>query len=312
MYEDLTSHDQIPPGGRSCRARRRSGGPAGLRLEVLPARLHPAPALRPADAPRVPQGRLPRPGADPPRVARVARYLAADEDPRSFDDAEGRRAAAHKRGVDALPAQTVGAARDRGLIPEKPRAAIDATGYETRHVSRYFSWRSKRSGKRRRQRSWPKLTAVLEARSHFFLSARVSRGPSQDSPQFRPAVRAAAGRCPIDTLLGDGAFDAEHNHALARERLGVRSTVIPLNRRNNSGRKWPRARYRRQMVRRFRRKPRRSRYRRVYGQRWQVENGFSRTKRRLGSALRVRKWVNQKKEILMRVLTHNLMLLAAA
>jgi hypothetical protein len=32
----------------------------------------------------------------------------------------------------------------------------------------------------------------------------------------------------------------------------------------------------------------------------------------LGSALRARKWVNQKKEILMRVLTHNLMLLAAA
>jgi transposase len=66
------------------------------------------------------------------------------------------------------------------------------------------------------------------------------------------------------------------------------------------------------MVRRFRRKPRRSRYRRGYGQRCQVDSGFSRNKRLLGSALRARKWVNQKKEILMRVLTHNLMLLAAA
>jgi transposase len=115
----------------------------------------------------------------------------------------------------------------------------------------------------------------------------------------------------VDTLLGDGAFDAEHNHVLARRRLGVRSTVFPLNRRN-SGRKWPKTRYRRQMVKRFRRKPRRSRYRRVYGQRWQIESGFSRTKRLLGSALRARKWVNQKKEILLRVLAHNLMLLAAA
>src|SRR5262249_11578328 len=150
-----------------------------------------------------------------------------------------------------------------------------------------------------------------EARSHFFLAARVSRGPSQDSPQFRPTVRAACGRCPVDTLLGDGAFDAEHNHALARRRLGVRATLIPLNRRN-SGRRWPKTKYRRQMVRRFRRKPRRSRYRRVYGQRWQIESGFSRTKRLLGSALRARRWPNQKKEILMRVLTHNLMLLAAA
>jgi hypothetical protein len=139
----------------------------------------------------------------------------------------------------------------------------------------------------------------------------VSRGPSQDSPQFKPTVRAACGRCPVDTLLGDGAFDAEHNHALARQRLGVRSTVFPLNRRN-TGRKWPKTRYRRQMVRRFRREPRGSKHRRVYGQRWQIESGFSRQKRLLGSALRARKWVNQKKEILLRVLAHNLMLLAAA
>jgi hypothetical protein len=73
-------------------------------------------------------------------------------------------------------------------------------------------------------------------------------------------------RCPVDTLLGDGAFDAEPNHALAREELGVRSTVFPLTRRN-AGRKWPKTKYRRQMVRRFRRKPRGSRHRRVYGQR---------------------------------------------
>jgi transposase len=91
----------------------------------------------------------------------------------------------------------------------------------------------------------------------------------------------------------------------------VRSTLIPLNRRN-TGRRWPKTRYWQQMVRRFRRKPRRSRYRRVYGQRWQVESGFSRDKRLLGSALRARKRVNQKKEILMRLLAHNLMLLAAA
>jgi len=151
----------------------------------------------------------------------------------------------------------------------------------------------------------------LEARSHIFLSAHVSRGPSQDSPAFKPAARAACRRCPVDTLLGDGAFDAEHNHALARERLGVRSTVFPLNRRN-AGRKWPRTRYRRQMVKRFRLKPRDSKHRRVYGQRWQIESGFSRQKRLLGSALRARRWANQKKEILLRVLTHNLMLLAAS
>jgi Transposase DDE domain len=178
---------------------------------------------------------------------------------------------------------------------------------ETRHCSRYYYWRA---GHRHKRSSWPKLTAVLETSSHLFLSAYVSKGPSQDSPQFKPAARAACGNCPPDTLLGDTGYDAEHNHAYARGELRVRSTLFPLNRRNR-GRKWPQTRYRRQMVKRFRQKPRGSRHKRVYGQRWQVESGFSRTKRLLGSALRARKWVSQKKEILLRVLTHNLMLLAA-
>ena len=124
-------------------------------------------------------------------------------------------------------------------------------------------------------------------------------------------MRAAAGHGPSDTALADGAFDAEHNHEYARAGLGIRCPVLPLNRRD-SGRKWPQTRYRRQRVRRFRKRPRRSRHRRVFGQRWQIESGFSRTKRLLGSALRARCWPNQGRAILMRVLTHNLMLLAAA
>lgn len=72
-----------------------------------------------------------------------------------------------------------------------------------------------------------------------------------------------------------------------------------------------RGKYRTQMVNRFRPKPEGSRYRRVYGQRWQAESGFSRHKRLLGSALRARAWANQKKEALLRVVVHNLMLLAA-
>src|SRR5262249_39457188 len=146
--------------------------------------------------------------------------------------------------------------------------------------------------------------------SHLFLSGHVSKGPSQDSPQLKPVRRAACGRCRLDTLLGDSGYDAEHNHAYGRQRLKVRVTLFPLNRRNN-GRPWPKTKYRRQMERRFRRGPRKSRSRRVYGQRWQVESGFSRNKRLLGSALRARTGANQRKEILLRLLTHDIMLLAA-
>jgi transposase len=113
-----------------------------------------------------------------------------------------------------------------------------------------------------------------------------------------------------DRVLADAAFDSEETHRYCREDLGVRSTVVPLNRRNG-GRKWPRTRYRRQMVRRFRKKPKGSRHRRVYGQRWQAESAFSRHKRLLGSALRGRSDESRERECYLRVLTHDIMLLAA-
>jgi transposase len=193
----------------------------------------------------------------------------------------------------------------RRLLPAKPRAAVDSTGYEARAVSRYFVVAS---GRRSRQRHWPKLTVVLDTASHLFLAARVARGPTQDAPHLLPAVRDAAGRHPIDTVLADAGYDSEANHTAPRQ-FGVRATVIALNWRGS--RTWPKTRFRRQMVGRFRKKPAGSRSKRVYGQRWQVESGFSRNKRLLGSAVRATTWVNQKKELLLRVIVHNLMLLAA-
>jgi hypothetical protein len=155
------------------------------------------------------------------------------------------------------------------------------------------------------------LSAVIDTRSHVFLAAVVARGPGHDAGQFPAAVKAAQARCPIDTLLGDAAYDAEHLHAQARDDLGIRATVFPVYRRGGRGRrKRPRGKYRQQMVRRFRKKPRKARHKRVYGQRWQVESGFSRYKRLLGSALRARRWTVQTHEIVLRVITHNLMLLA--
>ncbi len=65
------------------------------------------------------------------------------------------------------------------------------------------------------------------------------------------------------------------------------------------------------MVKRFRKKPKGSRYRRVYGQRWQAESAFSRHKRLLDSALRGKSDASRERECHLRVLTHNLMLLAA-
>jgi hypothetical protein len=198
-------------------------------------------------------------------------------------------------------------AEQRGLIDERPTAAVDATGLESRHTSRYFF---KRAGRKHTSRLWTKLTVACDTASHFFAGATVSTGPSNDSPQLRPAMAQASLVVTWDRVLADAAFDAEEHHRYCREELGVRSTLIPLNRRGH-GRKWPRTRYRRQMVKRFRKKPRGSRSRRVYGQRWQAESAFSRHKRRLGSSLGGRSDAARERECRLRVLTHDLMLLAA-
>ena len=166
---------------------------------------------------------------------------------------------------------------------------MDGTGLESRHTSRYYF---KRAGRKHSSRLWTKLTVAVDTGSHFLAGARVSTGPSNDSPQFAPVMAQASLAVRWDRVLADAAFDSEAHHQYCRKDLGVRSTVIPLNRRGR-GRKWPKTKYRRQMVKRFRKKPEGSRH-----------------KRRLGSALGGRSDASRERECRLRVLTHNLMLLA--
>lgn len=130
----------------------------------------------------------------------------------------------------------------------------------------------------------------------------VGHGSTQDSPQFEPAVRQAAKNLKPTRVLADKGCDAEHNHVLCREELGIRSTAIPINPRS-TGRRRPKARYLRLMKRRFPKVK--------YRQRAQAKSGFSRHKRRLGCVLTARQNHSQYGEMRLRVLTHNLIILAA-
>ena len=190
-------------------------------------------------------------------------------------------------------------ARSRGLIGPKPELAVDATGLDSRHTSRYFA---RRRGKRYRLRSYVLLAVAGHTRSHLIAAAEVRRGPTNESPLFTDLIDQAFGLAPWDRVLADKAYDAERNHELARDQSFIRSTVIPINRRGR-GREWPLTKYRRQMRRRFPKVK--------YRQRWQVESVFSRHRRLLDDALRARAPGSQRRECRLRVLTHNLMILAA-
>ncbi len=176
---------------------------------------------------------------------------------------------------------------------------VDASGLEPPPVSAYVvDRRGPLRGRRRRH--WPKLTTVCETASHLIAGAVITRGPSQDSPPCPPAARPAAERLAPACLRGDAGYDADHHHRLCREARGIPETVIALNRRH-TGRRWPLTRSRRALRRHFPRD--------LYRQRWQAESICSRLKRRLGAALTARGAHAQRREILLRVLTHNLMLL---
>jgi hypothetical protein len=197
--------------------------------------------------------------------------------------------------------------RRNGQLPRKTRlAVIDSTGLETRHSSHYFTRRCGRHSAHTKLK-YPKLSLICDARSHLVLGLVVDRGPKPDPCEFERTLTDALRRQPIQTLVGDAGYDSEKAHRWCREQLGIRSIIPPAisGRRRLDGRpRRMRGHYRRKLRRRFPKK--------TYGQRWQIETVFSMLKRLMGSALRARSYHSQCREIVLRVITLNLMILLHA
>jgi hypothetical protein len=193
------------------------------------------------------------------------------------------------------------ALKDRVRKRRSRLAAIDGTGMESRHVSRYFTKRQA-EGKPDGDRTYahfPKVVFVVDCDSHMILSAVPGQGPATDLVLFGRAFTQAVRRARITTLLADADFDAEWLHNAVRSH-GIRTIIPPKRGRPSS--KSPAGRWRRFMKRNF------ARLKLKYGQRWQVETVNSMIKRRLGSALRARIKANQFREIILRAITHNVMI----
>ena len=181
-------------------------------------------------------------------------------------------------------------------------AAVDSSGFESRHVSRYFVRRRSRVPglwQTTTYKRFPKLGLVCDCHNHLVLSTLLTRGPSPDINQLRRTLYPALGRVSIGTLLADAGYDSESNHLFAREVCGI-GTIIPPKHGRPSARA-PTGRYRRLMAERFDKQ--------TYGQRWQVETVFSMIKRNLGSSLRGRSYWSQCRDMMLMVLTHNVMII---
>jgi len=215
---------------------------------------------------------------------------------------------------------------DAGALSAELRAkplTIDSTCYEERHRSRHYdrvcrkmdlktgqkyakapgkwgrSVNAARSGKLRRM---PKLALAVAAASHRILAARASIGNGSDAPDFEPLLFHSWRRAKVKQVVADAGYDSEDNHRLARLDMGLRSVIPPkIGRPSKSP---PTGYYRRMMKSRFKRKA----DAKLYGQRSQSETTNSMMKRNLGESLRSIRPARQKQEMLLRAITHNLML----
>jgi len=227
------------------------------------------------------------------------------------------------RVISSMLDQTALWANERKLIQGRVKpVALDSSMFESRHVSRHFEKRQQQSERDRRKkrekiaekrasnlrrsrvvRRLPKLSLAVASSCHLILAARATTGGGADQPFFEPLLRDALRRAKVKIAVADAGYDSEANHRIARQDMGVRSIIPPNTGRPSS--KPPPARHRRNMYYRFKRKADKV----FYGQRWQSETVNSMIKRNLGSALRARTGRRRSMELLLRVVTHNVMLL---
>ena len=209
-----------------------------------------------------------------------------------------------KAAADALLASVLSACRRQKLLPDRSAlAALDATGLETRHVSAYYTRRCQRHKGHRKHR-YPKVSAICDTATHLVLGAVIDRGPRLDHAESRATLGEALRHQPVATLLADAGYESEGFHRWCREVLGVRSVIPSCERgrpRADGQRRPINGRWRQLMHRHFPKK--------IYGQRWQIETVFSMIKRNLGAALRARSYHRQTREVRLRLLTHNIMIL---
>lgn len=191
----------------------------------------------------------------------------------------------------------------KGKIMQKKvhLSAIDGTGLESHHISSYFIKRRAKHQSMYQMTTYtryPKAGIIADCRTHLILAGIPTRGPGPDIVHFRKAITEAQKNISLHVLVADAGYDSERAHVFAREQHRIRTIIPPLIGRKTN--KLPSGAYRRLMALRFNKK--------LYGQRWQIETVNSMIKRNLGSSLRARSYWSQCREIMLRLFTHNVMI----
>ncbi len=185
-----------------------------------------------------------------------------------------------------------------------PRIALDSSGLDCGHASRYFIRRRARKASPWQTVTYSryaKLEVAVDCASHLIVGVLAGRGPRPDVDRFAPLLDEALANVRPRRVVADAGYDSEPNHCYARETHRVLSFMPAL-----LGRPSPRppAGYHRRRMRQ-----RLDKHYGGYGQRWQSETVFSMIKRRLADAVSARRYGSHCRELWLLSITHNLIIL---
>ena len=163
--------------------------------------------------------------------------------------------------------------------------AIDASGFQTNHMSYYYAnaWHFE---DKRKHRRYLKLTIAIDTNTQYVMAQKIRIGPRNDNIDFMSALKNV--KC--DWLVADKGYDSKKNRRYVLRQMKS-YPQIPL--RKNSGINYERT----GIPIKF--------HKQIYHQRSKVETVFSVIKRKYGSFILSKSFESQKKELIFRLIAYN-------
>ena len=171
--------------------------------------------------------------------------------------------------------------------------AIDSTGFQLEDGSYSYM---KRIGTATKIRKNLKLSGCADTKKHLFLAVKIRKSNAHDSRDFKPLILKTkkTGKI-IKFNSSDKAYDSEELHQFSEEN-GFEN-IVPVRDFKKRGNK-VHGRHRKKLARNFPEKK--------YHRRSIIENMWFCVKKLCGKVVFAKKWINQKKELIGKVIAYNI------
>jgi len=164
--------------------------------------------------------------------------------------------------------------------------AVDASGFQTNHMSYHFANRWNSQDKRKHRR-YLKLTIAIDTNTQYIMSNKIRLSPRNDTIDFIPVLKNL--KC--DFVVADRGYDSKKNRRFVLRQMKS-NPQIPY--RSISP------------VYRFTGGSKLKFYKNIYHQRSKVETVFSVIKRKYGNFILSKTFESQKKELIFRLVAYNI------